>query len=49
MATFFTKTWFLWYAFAVVVIMRWFHVAGGDAESEVPTPPTNAPNVTKAT
>ena len=35
MAAFFAKTWFLWYAFAVVIIMRWFHVAGWDAEADV--------------
>jgi hypothetical protein len=38
MAVFFAKTWFLWYAFAVVVIMRWFHVAAPDVETEVPAP-----------
>ena len=35
MAAFFAKTWFLWYAFAVMVITRWFHVAAGDVESEL--------------
>jgi hypothetical protein len=34
MAAFFAKTWFLWYAFAVVIIMRWFHVAALDSESD---------------
>jgi hypothetical protein len=36
MATFFAKTWFLWYALAVLIIMRWFHVASANRESEVP-------------
>jgi hypothetical protein len=35
MAAFFTKTWFLWYAFAVLFITRWFNVAAGDVESEI--------------
>jgi hypothetical protein len=35
MAAFFAKTWFLWYACAVVIITRWFHVAGSDIEPEV--------------
>jgi hypothetical protein len=38
MVTFFTKTWFLWYAFAVVVITRWFHVAAEDGKLQVPSP-----------
>ena len=28
MAAFFAKTWFLWWMVAVVIVMRWFHVAG---------------------
>jgi hypothetical protein len=35
MAAFFAKTWFLWYALAVVIITRWFHVAASDVESDV--------------
>jgi hypothetical protein len=26
MITFMEKTWFLWWMFAVVVVVRWFHV-----------------------
>jgi len=38
MAAFFAKTWFLWYTFAVLFIMRWFHVTARDVESEVSLP-----------
>ena len=38
MAAFFAKTWFLWYALAVVTIGRWFRVAGTREEDEQ-TPP----------
>jgi len=41
MAAFFAKTWFLWYAFAVMIITRWFHVAAGDIESEFQVPQRN--------
>jgi hypothetical protein len=34
MAAFFAKTWGLWYAFAVILIMRWFRVAAGDVQWE---------------
>jgi hypothetical protein len=37
MVAFFAKTWFLWYAFAVVIIMRWFHVTASDVASDVRT------------
>jgi hypothetical protein len=30
MAVFFAKTWFLWWALAVVIITRWFRVAAAD-------------------
>jgi hypothetical protein len=36
MAAFFARTCFLWYALAVLIIMRWFHVASANRESEVP-------------
>jgi hypothetical protein len=35
MAAFFAKTWFLWYAVAALIIMRWFHVTSSDVESDV--------------
>jgi hypothetical protein len=36
MADFFARTWVLWYAFAAVIIMRWFHVAASsDVEPDV--------------
>lgn len=34
MILFMTKTWFLWWIFAVVVIVRWFHVLSTDAAIE---------------
>ncbi len=34
MAAFFAKTWFLWWMLAVVIVMRWFHVAGVDVIEE---------------
>jgi len=45
MAAFFAKTWFLWYAFAVVIIMRWFHVAASDAAPDADSPQRPAPRV----
>jgi len=38
MTLFIEKTWFIWWVFAVVLILRWFHVAsvGIDAEEENP-------------
>lgn len=30
MITFFQSTWFLWWAFAVVAILRWFHLQSAD-------------------
>jgi len=30
MIPFFEKTWFLWWIFAVVVILRWFHTQSED-------------------
>jgi hypothetical protein len=30
------KTWFLWWIFAVVVIMRWFHLLQSTTELEKP-------------
>jgi len=38
MAEFFSKTWFLWWAIAVVIIVRWFQVATPENPS-VPVPP----------
>jgi hypothetical protein len=38
MAEFFSKTWFLWWAIAVVVIVRWFQVAAPETPS-IPVPP----------
>lgn len=52
MAAFFAKTWFLWYAIAVVIIMRWFHVAASDKEPEPDVQihdRAGAPNAEKAT
>jgi hypothetical protein len=34
MAVLFAKTWFLWWAFAVVIITRWFSVAADDDPSK---------------
>lgn len=34
MILFMEKTWFLWWMFAVVVILRWFHVSSVDARYE---------------
>jgi hypothetical protein len=31
---FIEKTWYLWWMFAVIVIVRWFHVSCGDVNSE---------------
>jgi hypothetical protein len=30
MANFFSHTWFVWWAFAVVVLLRWLHVIAPD-------------------
>jgi hypothetical protein len=30
---FMEKTWFLWWVFAIVVIVRWFHLLSMDTES----------------
>jgi hypothetical protein len=38
MAAFFAKTWFFWYAFAVFIIMRWFHVTAPDVEPDIQGP-----------
>ncbi len=35
MVQFIGKTWFLWWALAVVVILRWFSVVSADFESEI--------------
>jgi hypothetical protein len=32
--TFMEKTWFMWWMFAIVVIVRWFHALPWDTESE---------------
>jgi hypothetical protein len=49
MAVFFAKTWFLWWAFAIVIITRWFHVAAADdprkeraSEPSIPRMPTGS-------
>jgi hypothetical protein len=34
MISFFEKTWFLWWMFAVVVILRWHHVLSAYPGSE---------------
>jgi hypothetical protein len=34
MILFFEKTWLLWWMFAVVVILRWFHVLSADPGSD---------------
>jgi len=34
MIPFFEKTWFLWWIFAVVVILRWFHTQSTDGAFE---------------
>lgn len=43
MAEFFTNTWFLWWMLAVIIIVRWFHVAAVDDSEEQPLP-TRASN-----
>jgi hypothetical protein len=49
MVALFAKTWFFWYAFAVVIIMRWFHVAASDVESDIQVPDrTSATTAEKA-
>jgi hypothetical protein len=34
MAAFFSHTWFLWWAIAVVVILRWLHVMAPDQTAD---------------
>jgi hypothetical protein len=34
MTLFIEKTWFLWWMFAVVLILRWFHVSALDIDAE---------------
>ena len=34
MISFFEKTWFLWWMFAVVVILRWHHVLSAYPDSD---------------
>jgi hypothetical protein len=36
---FMEKTWFLWWVFAIVVIVRWFHALPLDTQSEAPYEP----------
>ena len=36
---FMEKTWFLWWMFAIVVIVRWFHALPLDTPSEAPDEP----------
>jgi hypothetical protein len=38
MIVFFEKTWFLWWAFAVIVILRWFSAASVDPPVGDPEP-----------
>ncbi len=38
MATFFANTWFLWWMVAVVIVVRWFHVAAVDEIEEQQLP-----------
>jgi hypothetical protein len=33
MTLFIEKTWLLWWMFAVVLILRWFHVSSTDADA----------------
>jgi hypothetical protein len=39
MTLFIEKTWFLWWMFAVVLILRWFHVSSVDIDAEEGTLP----------
>jgi hypothetical protein len=39
MTLFIEKTWFLWWIFAVVFILRWFHVSSVDIDAEDESPP----------
>jgi len=34
MISFFEKTWFLWWMFAVLIILRWFHTQSADIAFE---------------
>jgi len=46
MLAFFAKTWFLWWSFAVVVILRWFQVAAAaneQGESDLIPEPNQEP------
>jgi hypothetical protein len=36
---FMEKTWFLWWMFTIVVIVRWFHALPLDTQSETPDEP----------
>jgi hypothetical protein len=36
---FIEKTWFLWWMFVIVVILRWFHVCSGDIHVEAENVP----------
>jgi hypothetical protein len=35
LVAFIQKTWFLWWTFAIVVILRWFHVQSAPARQKV--------------
>jgi hypothetical protein len=34
MTLFIEETWFLWWLFAVVLILRWFHITSMDTDAE---------------
>jgi hypothetical protein len=38
MELFIEKTWFIWWAFAVVAILRWFHVSSANVRLDEETP-----------
>jgi hypothetical protein len=39
MTLFIEKTWFVWWMFAIVLILRWFHVSAVDIDAEEENPP----------
>ncbi len=42
MVEFIAKTWFLWWAVAAVIIIRWFSVVAVDTELEIPDSPPHS-------
>jgi hypothetical protein len=48
MAAFFARTWFIWWTVAVVVIVRWFQVAGASETETIPSPSDGAAGSTES-